>query len=133
MAPRLVLSGGPGDGVVHETEAMRRYAVRHGVRAEDIVVDNQGLNTGATVHHTAELCREWPAHRVMVVSHFYHLPRIKLACARAGVEARTVPASEARFLGQLPFNMAREVAAFWAYYWKERPSRPRPLERSAEA
>jgi hypothetical protein len=34
----------------------------------------------------------------------------------------TVPAHQAHLLGQMPFNMAREVAAFWAYYLKQKPA-----------
>jgi uncharacterized SAM-binding protein YcdF (DUF218 family) len=101
---------------------MRKYALNHGVLAEDIFIDNQGLNTEATVRNTAPLFRQWHAKRVLAVSHFYHLPRVKLAYQRAGVEVYTVPARQGRFLGQIPYNMAREVAAFWDYYLKEKPA-----------
>ena len=122
LVQRLVLSGGPGQGTVTEAEAMRHFALSHGVPAQDIFVDNQGLNTEATVRDTMPLLREWQAHRILVVSHFYHLPRIKLAYERAGMEVYTVPARQGHFLGKLPFYMAREVAAFWSYYLKDRPA-----------
>jgi uncharacterized SAM-binding protein YcdF (DUF218 family) len=118
LAKRLVLSGGKGDGPITEAEAMRAYALKHGVLAQDIFIDNQGVNTEATVLNTAPLFRQWHARRILAVSHFYHLPRVKLAYQRAGVEVWTVPARQQRFLGQIPFNMAREVAAFWDYYVK---------------
>jgi uncharacterized SAM-binding protein YcdF (DUF218 family) len=123
LAKRLLLSGGPGDGAVHETEAMRRYALQHGVRAEDIFTDTNGLNTEATVRNTVPLFRQWHVSRVLAVSHFYHLPRIKLAYQRAGLEVCTVPAKQRHFLSQIPYSMAREVAAFWTYYLKEKPVR----------
>jgi uncharacterized SAM-binding protein YcdF (DUF218 family) len=126
LARRIIMSGGPGDGTIHETEAMRRYAIQQGVRAEDIFVDQQGLNTEATVRNTVPLFREWQANRVMAVSHFYHLPRIKLTYQRAGFEVCTVPARQKYFLSQLPYSMAREVAAFWAYYMKQRPASDSP-------
>ena len=122
LAKRLVLSGGPGDGAITEADAMRRYALSHGVRAEDIFVDNLGLNTEATIRNTTPLLRQWHARRVLAVSHFYHLPRIKLSYQRAGMNVCTVPARQKHVLGQLPFNMAREVAAFWKYYLTERPA-----------
>jgi uncharacterized SAM-binding protein YcdF (DUF218 family) len=122
LARRLVLSGGPGDGAVTEASAMRRYALDHGVRAEDIFVDDHGLNTEATIRNTTPLFQQWHARRVMAVSHFYHLPRIKLAYRRAGVDVCTVPARQGHLLGQLPFNMAREVVAFWKYYLNEKPT-----------
>jgi uncharacterized SAM-binding protein YcdF (DUF218 family) len=122
LAKRLVLSGGKGDGPVTEAEAMRGYALKHGVAAADIFIDNEGVNTEATVRNTAPLFRQWHARRVLAVSHFYHLPRVKLAYQRAGVEVWTVPARQGRIMGQIPFNMAREVAAFWDYYLKEKPA-----------
>ncbi|MCL4787547.1 MAG: YdcF family protein [Verrucomicrobia bacterium] len=124
LARRIVMSGGPGDGAIHETEAMRRYAIEHGVRDEDIVVDQHGLNTRATVRNTVPLFRQWQADRVLAVSHFYHLPRIKLSYQRAGFEVCTVPARQKYFLSQIPYSMAREVAAFWTYYARQKPSHP---------
>ena len=115
---RLIMSGGPGDGVIHETEAMARAAVRLGVKPEDIVLDRSGLNTQHTVKNTRPLLRAMGTSRVLVVSHGYHLPRIKLAYQRAGMEVYTVPARESYFLRQMPFNMAREVAAIWVYYFR---------------
>jgi uncharacterized SAM-binding protein YcdF (DUF218 family) len=120
LAKRLILSGGPGDGAITEAAAMRQYAINHGVRAEDIFVDDQGVNTDATVRNTVPLLQQWNAHRVLAVSHFYHLPRIKLAYQRAGIDVCTVPAHQAHWLGQMPYNMAREVAAFWAYYFRQK-------------
>jgi uncharacterized SAM-binding protein YcdF (DUF218 family) len=123
LAKKLVLSGGLGDGPVTEAGAMRRYALSHGVPEKDIFIDDHGHNTEATVRDTVPLFRQWGASRVLAVSHFYHLPRVKLAYQRAGFNVCTVPARQAHVLVKLPFNMAREVAAFWSYYFKERPLR----------
>ena len=117
LARKLVVSGGPGDGAVHETESMRRMAVSLGVRSDDILLDPAGLNTRATAKNTELLLTQLNASRVLVVSHFYHLPRIKLAFQQDGWDVFTVPARESYILRQLPFNMLREIAAFWAYYF----------------
>jgi hypothetical protein len=109
LAPRLLFSGGPGDGEIHETEAMRARAVEMGVPPEAIELDREGLDTRATVAHTGE-------GRALVVSQFYHLPRIRLAYRRAGREVWTVPADAPRFYPGLPLTVLREVPAFWFYY-----------------
>jgi vancomycin permeability regulator SanA len=114
----LVMSGGPGDGAIHETEAMRRMAIAEGVNDQDIVLDSAGLNTLKTVDNTIKLFPELGARRILVVSHFYHLPRIKMAYHQKGWEVYTVPAKERYFLRQTPHSVAREVAAFWSYYLK---------------
>jgi len=116
FAKKLLLSGGPGDGPVHETASMKRLAIQLGVKPEDIVVDLAGVNTQATVKNSEAVFAKLHASRILVVSHFYHLPRIKLAYQREGIPVFTVPAKESYFLRQMPFNMAREVAALWVYY-----------------
>jgi uncharacterized SAM-binding protein YcdF (DUF218 family) len=122
LAPRLILSGGQGDGTVHETEAMRDLAHQQGVNSEDIILDAEGVNTASTVANTCVILKQLHAQRILVVSHFYHLPRIKMCyqreSARQGMklEVYTVPAEEERTLPRLPYYMAREVAALWAYY-----------------
>ncbi|MFP4104870.1 MAG: YdcF family protein [Phycisphaerae bacterium] len=113
---KLIMSGGPGDGDVHETEAMKQLAVSLGVKPEDVLTDRDGLNTQHTVHNTDRMLREHELGRVLAVSHYYHLPRVKLAYARAGVEVYTVPARESRVLSQTPYLLARELAAQYVYY-----------------
>lgn len=113
MARRLWFSGGPGDGAVHETEAMRNMAIREGVPASAISVDPAGLNTAATVRNTAPALR---GSRVIAVSEFYHLPRIKLAYQRAGVDVLTVPAKPGHLArAWAPASTLREIPAFWSY------------------
>jgi uncharacterized SAM-binding protein YcdF (DUF218 family) len=68
------------------------------------------------VRNSESVLRNLHASRVLVVSHFYHLPRIKLAYQRAGLEVYTVPAKESYLLRQMPYNMFREIAALWVYY-----------------
>jgi vancomycin permeability regulator SanA len=109
LAPRIVMSGGPGEGATHETEAMRDLAIELGVPADAIELDRGGLDTRSTVANTR-------APRVLAVSHHWHLPRIKMAYRQAGRTAYTVPARESYVIRQTPYLMAREVAAFW-WYW----------------
>jgi vancomycin permeability regulator SanA len=116
LVGKLLMSGGPGGGLIDEPTAMKIMAVKLGVHSKDILLDHAGLNTQATVANSQPILSELHASKVIVVSHFYHLPRIKLAYARAGREVYTVPAKESYLLGQLPYNMAREVAALWVYY-----------------
>lgn len=117
---RMVMSGGPGDGAVSEVEAMRREAIRLGVPAVAILEDPLGWNTAATVRNTRSLGRTAPGGRrprILAVSEFYHLPRIKLAYQGAGLEVYTVPARPSHPHRAWPLrSIAREIPAFWAYY-----------------
>lgn len=116
LGNRLVFSGGPGDGEIHETEAMRDLAVSLGVPPSAIELDREGLNTQATVANMVQKSGSTSRPRVLAVSNFYHLPRIKLCFRRAGWEVWTVPARETRRLYYQEKFMLREVAALWWYY-----------------
>lgn len=112
----LVMTGGPGSGDVHETQAMRRYAIEQGVPPERILIDEDGWDTDRSVANTVPLCEKLGLARVLAVSHDFHLPRIKLAYARAGRNVFTVPARQQYRLAARWFLLGRETVALWAYY-----------------
>ena len=56
-APVVVMSGGPGDGDVHETDAMRRLAIEAGVPEAAIRLDREGLSTRATAANAETMLR----------------------------------------------------------------------------
>jgi len=120
LAPRIVMSGGPGDGSIHETQAMADYAVSLGVPRSAILCDLDGLDTQSTAQNLADILAETDADnsnpRVLAVSHDFHLPRIKLSLEREGITTYTVPAVIRRGLPSKPYLMARETAAWWYYY-----------------
>ncbi len=116
LAEKVVFSGGPGDGEVHETQAMRNFAVEMGVPEDAIMLDPNGVNTRETVSNTCELFEGMRIRRVLAVSHFFHLPRIKMSYASCGRDVYTVPARETYILTQMPYLIARETAALWVYY-----------------
>lgn len=115
----IIMSGGPGDGQTHEAEAMRDFALHRAIPPEAIILDRDGLSTAASVANARAICDARGYHSLLAVSHFYHLPRIKLAFDRpdSRVRVRTVPASmRGRPLAGLPYFMAREAAALWVYW-----------------
>ena len=116
LAPRLLFSGGPGDGEHHEVEVMRDLAVASGVPRDAIELDYVGLDTASTVRNTAARLEANPDARVLAVSQWYHLPRIKMTFARAGLDVSTVPAQETRRLRKRSWFLVRETAAFWVYW-----------------
>jgi vancomycin permeability regulator SanA len=116
MVGTLVMSGGVGESGYNEAEVMRDMAVAEGVPAAAIIVDGQGVTTQATVDGTMTIFGRQGFDRVIAVSHFYHLPRIKLTYARAGRDVLTVPARKTGEVAQTPRIAAREIAGFWVYY-----------------
>lgn len=116
LAKRIILSGGPGDGDVHETQGMFEMALKLGVPAGAIILDENGLSTRETVRNTCAMFEKLGIRRALAVSHFYHLPRIKMSYQRRDWEVHTVPAKESYTLTAMPYFVAREIAALWVYY-----------------
>jgi uncharacterized SAM-binding protein YcdF (DUF218 family) len=115
LAPVLVLSGGRGEGTpVSEPLAMAALALAEGVPEEALLLDESGADTEATVRFAARTgsARGW--RNVLVVSHDYHLARIRLLAGREGLAVRTVPAEETQSQSWKTVAFPREVAAYAA-------------------
>lgn len=115
LADTVVMSGGIEPNGFDETVVMRDLAISQGVPAGAIVLDRRGVSTSASVDRTAEILRRRGLTTVLAVSQPYHLPRIKLAYARRGLDVWTVPA-EITFVPGTGAIVGREIPAFWLYY-----------------
>jgi uncharacterized SAM-binding protein YcdF (DUF218 family) len=115
---KLIFSGGPSATPerMHEVDVMHRMALDAGVPDHAIILDRNGINTAGTAEHCTRIARQHELRTILAVSHFYHLPRIKMAFQRRGLNVYTVPAHETQVLLKLPYYLAREVAALWFYY-----------------
>lgn len=117
MAPVLVMSGGVGREGHDEAAVMRQIALHMGVPDAQIVVDSEGNNTEATLVNARRWLEPRGGGRVLVVSHYHHLARVKLLGQRHGLACFTVPADEgATRLAGTPYYVLREAAALAFYY-----------------
>jgi vancomycin permeability regulator SanA len=115
LADTIVMTGGVEPSGFDETLVMRDLAVELGVPSAAILLDAEGDTTSASVANTTRILRDRGVDRVLAISQFYHLPRIKLAYAAAGVEVWTVPARTTS-IQQTTGLITREIPAFWLYY-----------------
>jgi vancomycin permeability regulator SanA len=117
LAPRLILSGGVDPSGVSEPSVMRAVAIEAGVPPSAILEDELGESTEASVDSVQALASRHGLGRVLAVSHYFHLARIKLLAERRGLRCFTVPADEGptRLRGT-PYYVLREAAAL-AYYF----------------
>jgi vancomycin permeability regulator SanA len=118
LVKRLFMSGGVGESGYNEALVMRDMAEERGVPPGRIVIDSNGVNTTATVADTVPFFGREGWRRILAVSQFYHLPRVKMAYQRAGWDVLTVPARGSQPIKQTPRLVAREIPAFWAYYFR---------------
>jgi vancomycin permeability regulator SanA len=114
-APYLVLSGGRGpDAPFGEPLAMLALALAEGVPSDALLLDEAGQDTESSVNAMAHLASARGWRTVLVVSHDYHLARVRLLAGRAGLSVRTVPAVETQPKSWKPAAFSREVAAYLA-------------------
>lgn len=114
LVRKILMSGAVDDkNGFSEPEVMKDRAVAAGVPADDIALDEMGVDTASTVRNTARLMGGASGGTALVVTHYYHEPRAKMLFDRAGLRAYTVPAHMKRRLLKEPYFILREVAAYY--------------------
>ncbi len=118
LAPVILCSGGVSQQVpVSEAESMQRHAQTRGVPAAALLGDETGVNTLATMRTVVRLAHQRGWRSVLLVSHSYHLPRIKLFSRRLSIRAYTVPCATTRRFGILARAWLRDLGALLFYYF----------------
>jgi vancomycin permeability regulator SanA len=83
--PLIVVSGATrGDGY-DEPKRMAQYLEAHQVPPGAIIEDREGSNTSGTAQGLARIMKQRNLHSVMIVTHYYHVTRVKLALRQAGI------------------------------------------------
>lgn len=117
--PAVIVSGGVGKEGWDEAQVMADYLAARGVPRSAIILDSQGSNTYLTALHCAQIAQARGFRSVVLVSHFYHLPRARLAFARFGL-APVTAAYARRFVARdFYYGLMREVIAFPSYLFRD--------------
>jgi uncharacterized SAM-binding protein YcdF (DUF218 family) len=88
----LVFTGGLGAGdTISEGEVARRYAERHGVPDERILVEGTGVSSGQSLRGVERLLRRNGLHTVVLVSDPFHMLRLRVLAAALGMRAYSSP------------------------------------------
>lgn len=114
VAPKLLLSGDHGTIGYDEVNAMRQYAINHGIPEEDIFMDHAGFSTYETMYRAEDV---FDVDKAIVVTQQYHLYRAVYNAEVLGIDARGVSAISEPFAYQ-PYYSFREAFARvkdWAY------------------
>jgi vancomycin permeability regulator SanA len=110
----VIVSGGVGGEGFDEAEVMKRYLVENGVSEGSIHVDSGGATTHLTARNASRVMRENGWRSAMVVSQYFHVPRMRLALKRSGVTP--VFSAHARYFELRDvYSIAREVVGYGAY------------------
>lgn len=92
-APTVILSGGgaPGDT---EARTMAAAAIKLGVPASALLLEEHSRNTQDNAHYTAALADRHGIRTVLLVTSALHMPRAMLQFRDAGIHATAVPVPE---------------------------------------
>ena len=116
LAKTLIFTGGYGGSGARfsESQVARRYALRHGVPDEAILIEAKSRTTYDNLVEARTLMQEHGLDRVIVVSDPLHMARAMRLCRRLGIDALGSPTPNSRFRSwrtQLEF-LARETYFF---------------------
>lgn len=113
-APLIVVSGGLGKEGYNEAVVMQQYLLAQKVPAENIVVDDTGINTLTTAQHTKDILAKRNLHSAVVVTQFFHILRSEYAFHKVGIPE--VYRAHANFyeIRDL-YATARDIIAFYDY------------------
>lgn len=120
--PKLLMSGDHGGLYYDEVNVMKNYAIKEGVRSEDIFMDHAGFSTYESMYRAKEI---FGAEKVIIVTQEYHLTRAIYIAESLGLEAYGVPAEDIRYNGQTGRDIREFLAIakdFFAVIVKPEPS-----------
>ena len=115
LVSKIVVSGGLGKEGHYEGTVMAAWLVAHGVAEQDIVIDNEGINTAASAKNFAAISDTHNFQSVIVVSQFFHISRCRLALEQVGVEQIGTAHSRV-YSGRDVYATLREVVAYGKYW-----------------
>lgn len=116
--PLVLVSGALGKEGHDEALVMRDYLTARGIPPAQVLVDSDGRTTFATAKNTEALMRLHRLHSVLVVSQYFHVPRVKLAMRRFGIS--TVYSAHAyHFEIRDLYSISRELAGYLTYIFKD--------------
>lgn len=85
---KIIFTGGtPKKGYMTEAEVGRRYALKQGVPARDIVFENTSRNTYENLENIKPLLRPNGIKTLVIVSDPYHLARARAIARNMGIKA----------------------------------------------
>ncbi len=114
LAPLLIVTGGRGYGdTTTEAAVSQRYAMKRGVAAEAILLEDQGRTTSESMRAVAAMLGTTPEsrRRVILVSDPFHMLRLDILARRFGLVPYTSPTRTS--------PISANTGETWRYYINE--------------
>ena len=122
----ILISGDGENQQRNEIAVMKSWLLEQGVPEEDILADDHGLNTYASLYRAKHV---YQLETLLVVTQDYHLGRALYLGQQLGLSCKGVGTPNSVLKAQLPQNLLREsLARVKAFFNAEvRPPDPAPL------
>lgn len=115
---KLVLSGAVKNQMYPgEPKSMYDFALAHGVKPEDLIIDEQGDSTFETIINTKKIIPQSPQVSILFISSFFHLARIQLTAKIVKIPNFSLYPSEINH-PKIAYFVFREAVALWYYVLK---------------
>lgn len=111
----VIVSGGLGREGHEEADAMREFLLQRGVPDANIFVDRNGYDTYETARSVKQIMDAHGFKSVVIVSHYYHVPRAVFTFQRFGISNVTASGVSHAPLWTDTGVLLREFAAFYFY------------------
>ncbi|PIT20179.1 hypothetical protein BGI36_08290 [Snodgrassella communis] len=115
----LFTGGSPKSGFMTEAAVGRRYAIRNGVDANDIIYENHSRDTWQNLVNAKAVADDNDLDSFIIVSDPYHLARASLMAHDLGLNAQVSPTPTTRYSAtqsKLRF-LAQESYTLMVYQW----------------
>lgn len=114
LFPNVIVSGGVGVEGFDEAAVMKMYLIENGLPEGNIYQDSGGATTYLTAKAAAQMMKEHGWQSAMVISQYFHVPRMRLALERSGISP--VYSAHAKYFEVRDvYSIAREVIGYGAY------------------
>lgn len=97
-APKLLFTGGIGDGEVHsESSIGQSIAIQQGVSASDLLMEEKSRTTQQNLSEARDLMKQHQLVSAIIVSDPLHMKRAMLMAEDLGMTARSSPTPTSRY------------------------------------
>lgn len=114
---KILLSGGMANKGFCESDLMQDFLISKGVRLGDIIIDNKSKNTKENVDNSLEIIKNNNYKRLIIISQYYHISRIKLMYYKRGFYNIGSVSSRHFSKKHDPKIFIREFLGFYYYYF----------------
>lgn len=112
--PKVIVSGGDTGHGYNEAKVMANYLIKHKVPKSAIIEDTKSHNTYATVRYFANSFYYKSSPSFIVISQYYHLPRISLAFYKYNIKVKATAYPKYFKLSDI-YSLFREFFAYYKY------------------